>query len=67
MYFKYGVYRSFLSRYGQEKKLEIILNSGPDEYEFDFSEIKIPTQIVYYSNVKRANTREELFPITLRE
>lgn len=43
IYFKYGIYRSFLSRYKEAY--------GKDE---------IPTQIVYYANVKRATSREGL-------
>lgn len=42
-YFKYGIYRSYLSRYKATK--------GVDD---------VPTQIVYYANVKRAKTREGL-------
>lgn len=42
-YFKYGVYRSFLSRY----KLR---------YDAD----EVPAQKVYYSNVKRGNSRESI-------
>ncbi|WP_417812279.1 polysaccharide lyase [Thalassospira alkalitolerans] len=42
-YFKYGIYRSFMSRYRAVKKVE-----------------DVPGQIVYYANVRRANTRQEL-------
>jgi len=59
-YFKYGIYRSFLSRYNREEKLKYIQNKDI-EYE-DIPEPKIPTQIVYYSNVKRADSREGLLP-----
>ena len=40
IYFKYGVYRSFMSRY--------LSKYGVD---------KVPAQIVYYANVRRASTR----------
>ena len=43
VYFKYGIYRSFMSRYKSKYKTD-----------------KVPTQIVYYANVKRAKTREGL-------
>ena len=42
-YFKYGVYRSFMSRYKNAK--------GGNE---------VPGQLVYYTNVRRANSREGL-------
>jgi hypothetical protein len=42
-YFKYGLYRSFMSRYRNTK--------GRDD---------VPGQIVYYANVRRANSREGL-------
>lgn len=45
VYFKYGVYRSFMSRYRN-------LNGVKD----------VPAQVVFYSNVRRADTREELHP-----
>ena len=44
-YFKYGIYRSFLSRYKNAK--------GSKE---------VPEQVVYYANVRRANSREGLVP-----
>jgi hypothetical protein len=43
IYFKYGLYRSFLKRYKVLAKVN-----------------EVPTQIVYYSNVRRARTREGL-------
>ena len=43
IYFKYGVYRSFMSRY--------LSKYGVD---------KVPAQIVYYANVRRASTRGDL-------
>jgi hypothetical protein len=48
VYMKYGVYRSFLSRYCSEHDC-----SGSKT---------VPTQIAYYANVKRAKTREGLSP-----
>jgi len=42
VYFKYGVYRSFVSRYK------------------NFYRKSLPTQIVYFANVKRSKTREGL-------
>jgi hypothetical protein len=45
VYFKYGIYRSFLSKYKKD--------NGVD---------KVPTQKVYYSNVKRGYTRSSLTP-----
>lgn len=45
VYFKYGVYRSFMSRYKNANNVD-----------------EVPTQTVYYSNVKRAKTREGLQP-----
>lgn len=42
-YFKFGIYRSFLSRYKN--------TNGVDE---------VPTQIAYFSNVRKANSREGL-------
>jgi hypothetical protein len=50
VYQKYGVYRSFLSRYclANEKNCSVSK--------------EVPTQIAYYANVKRAKTREGLAP-----
>ena len=43
VYFKYGVYRSFMSR--SKKKLKTT---------------EVPSQTVYYSNVKKGYTRKKL-------
>ncbi|NHQ75879.1 hypothetical protein HAT86_15625 [Roseovarius gahaiensis] len=43
VYFKYGIYRSFISRYKEETGIPVL-----------------PTQVVYYAGVRRADTREEL-------
>lgn len=40
-YFKYGIYRSYISRYRAKN---------------------VPTQIVYYANIKKSRTREGLLP-----
>ena len=63
-YFKYGIYRSFLSRYISKKKWDVLGNLPPDSPKeaYQIEDPKIPTQIVYYSNVKRANSREKLLP-----
>lgn len=45
VYFKYGVYRSFMSRYKNAKNTD-----------------SVPTQVVYFSNVKRGNSRDDLLP-----
>lgn len=45
VYFKYGVYRSFLRR-----------------YKWSYAESEVPTQKVYFSNVKRGYTRDSLAP-----
>ena len=45
VYFKYGVYRSFLRRYKRS-----------------YDESEVPTQKVYFSNVKRGYTRDSLAP-----
>lgn len=45
VYFKYGIYRSFMSRYKDANNVT-----------------EVPRQKVYYSNVKRSNTREGLQP-----
>lgn len=42
-YFKFGIYRSFISRYKQSETLE-----------------KLPTQIVYYDEIRRGNSIEEV-------
>ena len=46
VYFKYGVYRTFLSRF-------------KNKYDQD----AVPSQVAYFSNVKRANSRSELSPL----
>jgi hypothetical protein len=43
IYFKYGVYRSFVSRY-------------KDKFDVD----QVPTQKIYYANVRRGNSRKSL-------
>jgi len=43
IFFKYGIYRSFMSRYKTRKNADTV-----------------PSQVVYFSNVKRANTRDGL-------
>ena len=45
-YFKYGIYRSFISKYKQEKMF------GRDD--------TLPTQIVFYDEVRRGNSIEEV-------
>lgn len=42
-YFKYGIYRSFLSRYKSAKEVD-----------------EVPTQVAYFTNVRKANSRERL-------
>ena len=46
-YFKYGIYRSFISKYKNQEKM-----FGRDG--------KIPTQIVFYDEVRRSNSIEEV-------
>lgn len=48
VYFKYGLYRTFVSRYEQAHKKPI------------------PTQVVYFSNVRRTSSRVGLLPPTKR-
>ena len=43
-YFKYGIYRSFISRYQKE------IGEGA----------KLPTQIVYYDEIRRGNSINEV-------
>lgn len=67
VYFKYGVYRSFMSRYKGYKQVDanmdlIIKRKENPNKVFEEVQIKVPTQIVYYSNVKRANTEDGLTP-----
>jgi len=50
-YFKYGIYRSFISRYKQEKRF-----GTPGMYTDD----TLPTQIVFYDEVRRGNSIEEV-------
>ena len=45
VYFKYGVYRTFMSRYKNKYNAE-----------------QVPAQKVYFANVKRGNSREQLLP-----
>ncbi|CAM3613784.1 hypothetical protein VA7868_04422 [Vibrio aerogenes CECT 7868] len=45
VYFKYGIYRAFVSRYQRQ-----------------YNENEVPPQTVYYANVKRGLTREDLQP-----
>lgn len=45
IYFKYGVYRAFISR-----------------FKTMFRQGSVPPQVVYFSNVKRGSTREDLKP-----
>ena len=45
VYFKYGIYRSFMSRYKNKNHTN-----------------NVPTQVVYFSNVKRGKSREDLSP-----
>ena len=64
VYFKYGIYRSFLNRYKNAKQREWMdtVQEGDKIPDYkDIPKVKIPTQVVYYSNVKRANTKKELF------
>ena len=46
-YFKYGIYRSFISKYKQYKKM-----LGRDD--------TLPTQVVFYDEVRRGNSIEEV-------
>lgn len=45
VYFKYGIYRSFLSRHTRARGVS-----------------EVPAQVVYFANVRRADTREGLAP-----
>ena len=45
VYFKYGIYRSFMSRY---------------EEAYDVN--RVPGQVIYYANVQRGRTRDEIQP-----
>ena len=51
VYFKYGLYRAFLSRYLSQRKIA------------KASKISVPTQSVYFSNVKRGLVRKDLAPL----
>ena len=59
-YFKYGIYRTSVSKYKMpqiEKYLENIEDSDlsfQEEYDKVYEAAQIPTQIVYYSNVRRS-------------
>ena len=46
-YFKYGIYRGFISKYKQQEKM----------FERDDT---LPTQIVFYDEVRRGNSIEEV-------
>jgi len=63
-YFKYGIYRSHISRYKTNLKnkmlMEMPTNPTDRDYEILKSDPITPTQVVYYSNVRRANTKEGL-------
>ncbi len=63
VYFKYGIYRSFLIRYQRNKQSEWMMGlpKGAEipDYE-NMPKFDIPTQIVYYSNVKRSDKEEGL-------
>ena len=66
VYMKYGIYRNFISRYKNPKVMEIVKKYDNLPYREAFlkakKEVKLPTQIVYYSNVRRANTEKGLIP-----
>jgi hypothetical protein len=47
MYFKYGLYRSFISRYA-------VSNGYP---YYAKTPVELPVQVVYFANVQRANSR----------
>ena len=47
IYFKYGIYRSFISRFKDRQKIRK-------------KEEKMPTQIVYYDEIRRGNSIEEV-------
>jgi len=63
-HFKYGIYRSHLSRYyadwKSKKLMEMPANPTDKDYEIFKSNPITPTQVIYYSNVRRANTKESL-------
>ena len=64
-YFKYGIYRCYLSRYRNSKRWEYYDKLAPDASKSEYDkvtnmDITTPTQVVYYSNVKRSNTEEGL-------
>ncbi|MEF1289589.1 heparin lyase I family protein, partial [Vibrio sp. M260118] len=50
VYFKYGIYRSFLERY----RIRYSKTMKPTKDDI------VPTQTVFYKNVSRANSREDL-------
>lgn len=52
VYFKYGIYRSFMTRY-LKGRYEVVFGDAPKI---------VPTQIALYSNVKRSKAREGLLP-----
>ncbi|MEH6346150.1 MAG: polysaccharide lyase [Bermanella sp.] len=51
VYFKYGLYRAFLSRY------------QPLNIQGNLDAIEVPKQKIYYANVKRATSRKGLTPL----
>ncbi len=64
-HFKYGIYRCYLSRYGATKKWDYWNSLPPTtskEVYQNIPDIIVPTQVVYYSNVRRASTEKGLNP-----
>lgn len=67
-YFKYGIYRTYVTQYKSAQVVEKVQSMKDSDltYRDKFikatESVKVPTQVVYYSNVKRSSTREGLKP-----
>ena len=64
-YFKYGIYRNRLDRYDNKHKWEHYNKLDPNAPKSEYDKVTnmnivAPTQILYYSNVRKANTEEGL-------
>jgi len=62
IFFKYGIYRSFISRYKKWKQLEGIIGEMAGQKKMGKNVDKVPTQIVYFDEVRKGKSRESVDP-----
>lgn len=62
IFFKYGIYRTFISEYKKMKQLEGKVAEMTGQKKIGENVGKVPTQIVYFDEVRKGKSRESVDP-----